>query len=240
MLKVYNRSLEIINGKGVYLFDNNQKRYLDFTSGIAVCSLGHGDTEIAKVLFDQAGKLSHVSNLFLNEPAKKLAKVLKVESKMDSCFFSNSGTEANEAALKFARKHGHSIHRKKTNIVAFAGGFHGRTFGSLSATMTPKYKKHFKPTVPGFQCFQYNNTDIIDFGIDENTCAVIIEPIQGEGGVTPATSDFLKKIRQACTQHNAILIFDEIQCGLARTGKLFCKQHYDIQPDILTIAKPLG
>ena len=240
LLKAYNRSLEIARGKGIYLYDKSGKEYIDFTSGIAVCSLGHGDEKIAKVLHDQAKTLVHTSNLYLNSPAIELASALANSTNLHSCFFTNSGTESNEAALKFARKHGKSINPSKTRIIAFSDGFHGRTMGSLSATMNPKYKKDFMPLVPNFMCCPFNNDQILEFVVNAETCAVILEPIQGEGGVNAATPEFLLKLRQLCSKHNVVLIFDEIQCGLSRSGSLYAHQKYNILPDILTLAKPLG
>eukprot|EP00835_Amoeboradix_gromovi_P001031 NODE_40_length_29852_cov_0.370215.p10 type:complete len:243 gc:universal NODE_40_length_29852_cov_0.370215:21960-21232(-) len=240
LLRVYNRSLELAKGKGIYVYSSTGKEYIDFTSGIAVCSLGHGDEKIAKVIHDQALKLTHVSNLFLNSPAIALADKLCYLSGLNSCFLSNSGTEANEAAIKFARKYGKTINPKKTKIIAFSDGFHGRTFGSLSATMNPKYKNDFAPVVPDFMCCPFNNSEILPFVINSSTCAIIVEPIQGEGGVNEAEPQFLETLKKLSVKHQAVLIFDEIQCGLSRTGSVFAHQKYNVKPDILTLAKPLG
>ncbi|CAO3677148.1 unnamed protein product [Rhizopus microsporus] len=241
-------SIIISHGKGSYLYDTNNRKYLDFTAGIAVTALGHSDPEVAKVLYDQANQLVHTSNLYYNSNAGELAKTLVETTKAHGgqwarkLFLSNSGTEANEGALKFARKWGKQFSEDKTEIVCFTNAFHGRSMGSLSATYNPKYQKPFAPLVPGFVTSPFNDVHKALESITDKTCGVIIEPIQGEGGVHPASEDFLGALRRRCDETNALLIFDEIQCGLGRTGKLWGHQHFkkECVPDILTMAKPLA
>jgi acetylornithine aminotransferase len=238
------------HGKGCYIYDTNNRKYLDFSAGIAVNALGHSDEEVAKVLYEQALKLVHCSNLYHNENAGALAEKIVTETVqqggMDAgkVFFANSGTEANEGALKFGRKWGKLVDPsgKKHKIVSFTNAFHGRSMGALSATYNPKYQKPFAPLIPGFEVAEYNNIEDIKRLVDDETCAVIIEPIQGEGGVHVANTEFLETLRKECTKHNALLIYDEIQCGLGRTGKLWAHQYFpeSCRPDVLTMAKPLA
>ena len=228
------------HGEGAYLVDTEGKKYLDFASGIAVTALGHADKEWATAVSEQAHKLTHVSNLYHSEPHAMLAKRLVENSFADRVLFCNSGAEANEGALKFARKWAKMQDGNKTKIVAFSGGFHGRTMGSLSATYKEQYRAPFGPLVPDVVFVKYNDLEAAAAAIDDNTCAVIVEPVQGEGGVNPATAVFLQGLRDLCNQHHAALIFDEVQCGLGRTGKLWGYQHFGITPDIMTLAKPLA
>lgn len=241
----------LAKGQGCWVYDLADRRYLDFSAGIAVNALGHADTELASVIADQASKLVHLSNLYHNEYSGELAELLVNSIKAGGgfeaakVFFSNSGTEANEGALKFARKWGKNVSKvgkEKYGIVSFNNAFHGRSMGALSATPSPKYQAPFLPLVPGFVHSIYNDIDKIPEFVNENTCAVIIEPIQGEGGVWEASVDFLKALRKRCDEVNALLIFDEIQCGLGRTGKLWAHQNLPkyCHPDILTMAKPLA
>ncbi|KAL0077309.1 pyridoxal phosphate-dependent transferase [Phycomyces blakesleeanus] len=246
----YNRpDIVISRGKGSYLYDTSDRAYLDFTAGIAVTALGHSDEEVAKVLYEQAQKLVHTSNLYHNEHAGALAEKLVTATQKsggswaDKLFLANSGTEANEGALKFARKWGKDVAGpEKMEIVCFTNAFHGRSMGALSATFNPKYQKPFAPLVPGFVTAPFNDTQKAVEAITERTCGVIIEPIQGEGGVHAAKDEFIEAIREKCTKVNALLIFDEIQCGLGRSGKLWGHQHFSSKciPDILTMAKPLA
>ncbi|KAF9935936.1 acetylornithine aminotransferase [Modicella reniformis] len=255
-LQTYGRpSVVFTHGKGSYLYDVGHREYLDFTAGIAVNALGHSDLEVARVLFDQAKQVVHLSNLYYNVPAGELAEQL-IEAtvasgafKATKVFFSNSGTEANEGALKFARKvakvsqeQQQQQDSKKFGVVSFSNAFHGRSMGALSATPNPKYQKPFLPLVPGFVHAPYNDVEAVDQYVKEDTCAVIVEPLQGEGGINIATYEFLKKLRARCDQVGAMLIYDEIQCGLGRTGKLWAHQNYpaDCVPDMLTMAKPLA
>ncbi len=242
VLQTYKRpDFVIVKGEGVYLFDAEGRRYLDFVSGIAVNALGYGDPEVMAALSEQAGKLIHVSNLYHTVPHARLAQLLVENSFADRVFFCNSGTEAVEGALKFARKWGRTNYGPdKTGIVAFSGSFHGRTFGALSATAREKYRQPFEPLLPGVSFASFNDVDSARAAIGDDTCAVIVEPLQGEGGVNPAEGDFLVALRELCDRHHAALIFDEVQCGLGRTGYLWAHDFYGVEPDVMTLAKPLG
>ncbi|HVO60964.1 MAG TPA: aspartate aminotransferase family protein [Terriglobales bacterium] len=231
-------------GRGVYLYDSQGKRYLDFLSGIGVNALGYGHPVIARVLSQQSKRLIHVSNLFFHQYQAELAKRLTRMSGLDRAFFCNSGTEAWEGALKFARAFAQSHHRNghapKSRIVALENSFHGRTFGSLATTGQAKYREPFAPLVPGVTFVRLNDCEDLKRRFDDSVCAVCMETIQGEGGIRPVSSDFLHLARDLSIQHGALLLLDEIQCGLGRTGKCFAYQHYGIQPDIVTVAKPLA
>ncbi|KAL6717319.1 acetylornithine aminotransferase [Lecanora helva] len=238
-------------GEGCYLWDIENRRYLDFTAGIAVNALGHCDPEMSKLLAQQSRTLIHTSNLYHNPWIGALSQLLVEKTKasggMSSAskvFVCNSGSEANEAAIKFARKVGkiRQPNGDKSEIVSFNGSFHGRTMGALSATPNPKYQKPFAPMIPGFTYGLYNDEAAINDFVTEKTCGVIIEPIQGEGGVNVATESFLQALRDRCNAVGAVLIYDEIQCGLSRTGRLWAHAHLppSVQPDILTTAKALG
>ncbi|KAL9559222.1 hypothetical protein MBANPS3_000539 [Mucor bainieri] len=248
---LYNRPNIVFEyGKGCYLYDANDRAYLDFTAGIAVNALGHADPQVARDLYDQAQKLVHTSNLYHNAPtsllAEKLVETTNLYSKQEwanKIFLCNSGTEANEGALKFARKWGKMVGgEKKTKLVCFKNAFHGRSMGALSVTPNKKYQDPCAPLIPDVSVLPYNNIYEIMHEVDESTAGVIVEPIQGEGGVHVADKDFIKALRERCTQTNSLLIFDEIQCGLGRTGKMWAHQYYDSSctPDILTMAKPLA
>lgn len=233
------------HGDGVYLFDSEGNRYLDFMAGIAVNALGYGDPQWVEAVCDQAQRLAHVSNLFHTEPHVELARRLVENSFADRVFFCNSGSEANETALKFARKYaranaGTSSDAEKVEIVAFSGGFHGRTMGALSTTARQRYREPFAPLIDGVVFADFNDRRSARAAINDGTCAVIVEPVQGEGGVNPATPAFLRELRELCDEHEALLIFDEVQCGLGRTGRLWAHQAYDVEPDIMTLAKPLA
>ncbi len=230
-----------VRGKGSRLYDEEGQEYLDFTAGIAVCSLGHAPEAVAKAICEQAQKLIHVSNLYWTEPQARLAQILCENSFAEKVFFCNSGAEAIEAALKLARRYAWKNHGpEKIKFVALERSFHGRTFGALSATGQPAYWEGFKPLVPGFVHIPPNDLKALKEAVDEKTCAVILEPILGEGGVIPLTKEFLETARELCHKHQALLIFDEIQVGLGRTGRLFAYQLYGIEPDILTLAKALA
>ncbi len=234
-------ALVFTHGSGVYLFDEAGRRYLDFYSGIAVNALGHADAEWVAAVSAQAGRLTHVSNLFLSEPHVALARRLIEASFADRVFFCNSGAEANEAALKFARKYARSQGRDdQTGYLAFSGGFHGRTAGALSVTYKEPYRRPFLPLVPGVRFSQYNDLAAAAAAMSDEICAVIVEPVQGEGGVHPASAAFLQGLRRLCDDHRALLIFDEIQCGLGRIGQLWAHEAYGVTPDIMTLAKPLA
>ncbi len=228
-------------GRGAYLFDTEGNSFLDLTAGIAVTALGHSDEEWAQVVAEQAATLVHVSNLYHTAPHVELAQRLIENSFADRLFYCNTGSEANETALKFARKWAKSGGQaNKTGIVAFEGSFHGRSMGALSVTAKSKYRQPFAPLVPGVTFASFNDLDAARAAITEDICAVIVEPVQGEGGVHPADPQFLQGLRQLCDEANALLIFDEVQCGLGRTGYLWAHQAYGVEPDIMTLAKPLA
>ena len=242
LVHTYNRPEVVFErGQGVYLYDSDGKEYLDFMSGIAVNGLGHSDPEWVEAVSSQAAQLTHVSNLFHTAPQLELARRLVENSFADRVFFANTGSEANEGAVKFARKWAKShFHSNKTKIVAFSGGFHGRSIGALSLTYKEHYRAPFAPLMPGVTFVHFNDLEATRLAVDDDTCAVIVEPIQGEGGVNPATAEFLQGLRALCDKHHALLIFDEVQCGLGRTGQLWAYQNYAITPDIMTLAKPLA
>ena len=228
-------------GSGINLFDTEGKVYKDFLAGIAVCNLGHAHPELAKVISKQAEKLVHVSNLFYTLPQIELASLLVEHSFADKVFFANSGAEANEAAIKLARKYFSSKDKsEKYKIITMKQSFHGRTMATLTATGQSKIKEGFLPILPGFDYAPFNNTDILETMIDSNTCAIMLEPIQGEGGVCIPSSNFLKNVRKLCDKYELILIYDEVQTGMGRTGKLFAYENYGVEPDIMTLAKALG
>ena len=228
-------------GEGVHLYDTTGKAYLDFVSGIAVNALGYGDPEVLEAIHEQSKKLIHVSNLYHTIPQAELARALVERSFADRVFFCNSGSEAVEGALKFARKFS-STHfgADKYEIVAFSGSFHGRTLGALATTSREKYRKPFEPLTPGAMFGTFNDLDSAKALIGKRTCAVIVEPVQGEGGINAASQEFLSGLRALCQEFNALLIFDEVQCGLGRTGYLWAHEFYGVTPDIMTLAKPLG
>lgn len=242
VLQTYKRPEFVLErGDGVWLYDSDGRQYLDGGSGIAVNALGYNNQLIVEAIRRGAEGLLHVSNLYHTAPHALLARDLCESSFADRVFFCNSGTEANEGALKFARKwarvNGHS---DKTGYVAFTGSFHGRTMGALSVTATEKYRAPFAPLIEGVTFAEFNNLDSARQAITKKTCGVIVEPVQGEGGVTPATPQFLAGLRQLCDEAGALLIFDEVQCGLGRTGTLWAYQGYGVTPDILTVAKPIA
>jgi len=229
------------HGEGMYVYDAAGRRYLDFVAGIAVCALGHADPGVAEVIADQARRLVHLSNLYHTEPHLRLAEALVAHSFADRVFFCNSGAEAVEAALKFARKFARAhFHDRKVGFVAFTHSFHGRTMGALSVTEKPAYREPFGPLVPGVTFAPFNDEEAARAAITEETCAVIVEPIQGEGGVHVASPEFLRALRARCDAVGALLIFDEVQCGLGRTGTLWAYEAYGVEPDLLTVAKPLA
>lgn len=231
----------LTHGSGMEVFDTTGKAYLDFGSGIAVNVLGHADPEVAEAIAAQAAQLSHVCNLYHIAPHAELAAMLCDLSFADKVFFSNSGAEAVEAALKFARKYARTIHGPgKHEIVAFRGGFHGRTMGALAVTSRESYQAPFRPLMPGVSFAPYNDIDAATSLIGPQTCAVIVEPVQGEGGVNVATPAFMAALREQCDRYGVLLIVDEIQSGLGRTGTLWAYQQTGITPDIMTLAKALG
>ncbi len=230
-----------VKGSGTKLWDSNGRAYTDFVAGIAVCNLGHAHPRIYEALAQQAQTLLHVSNLYYTQPQIELASWLVDNSFADRVFFGNSGAEANEAAIKLARKY--FKERGEDNrfrIVAMERSFHGRTMATLSATGQEKIKKGFEPVLTGFDFVPFNDADALRSKIDPTTCAVMLEPIQGEGGVRCPDAHYLKTVRQICDETGTLLIFDEIQTGMGRTGKLFAYQHFGIEPDIMTLAKALA
>jgi len=245
LLPTYDRHKILFErGRGVYLWDSRGNRYLDFLSGIGVNALGHAHPAIQATLKRQAGRLIHVSNLFFHEYQAELAKRLTKISGMDRVFFCNSGTEAWEGALKLARIYARTRntngHRPKWRILALDNSFHGRTFGSLATTGQAKYRDPFVPLLPGVGFVRFNDLEDLKHQFDAGVCAICIETIQGEGGVCPVSPDFLELARKLTERSDALLILDEIQCGLGRTGRYFAYQHYGVRPDIVTIAKPLA
>ncbi len=243
LVHAYNRPPFVLaDGQGVWLEDTEGNRYLDLVAGIAVSALGYGDAEIAETICAAGQKPLHYSNLYHNEPMARLAaKLVEITPFADRVHFQNSGAESTEAAMKFARKFARThFGEGKTNIVAFTGAFHGRTMGALAATPREKYQKPYLPLMPGVRFARYNDIESAAAAIDESVCAVILEPIQGEGGIHPAAEAFLVALRDLTHQHNALLIFDEVQCGVGRTGAFWAHQHFGVLPDILCSAKPLA
>ena len=229
------------HGKGSYLYDTEGNRYLDFGSGIAVSAFGHCDEAIVYAVQEQVAILSHVSNLYHSTPQAELAEKLCENSFADKVFFCNSGAEAVEASLKFARKYAlTNFGSEKNEIVAFTNGFHGRTFGALSVTAREKYQAPFRPLLSQIKVAEFNNIGSTQAVINQNTCAVIVEIVQGEGGVNTATKEFLMAVRKLCTKYNALMIVDEIQTGFGRTGTLWAHEQFGITPDLMTLAKALG
>ncbi|MGD8529869.1 MAG: aspartate aminotransferase family protein [Syntrophobacterales bacterium] len=228
-------------GSGCYLWDQEGREYLDFVAGIAVCNLGHCPSGVAQVLYEQAKQLVHVSNLYYTEPQVKLARSLTGACFADKVFFCNSGAEANEAALKLARKHSRMRYGPgRYGIISMKNSFHGRTLATLSATGQQKVHEGFEPLVDGFQYVDFNRLESVADAIDQTTCAVLVEPIQGEGGVIVPDEDYLAGLREICSKQDVLLIYDEIQVGMGRTGKLFAHQHENVAPDIMTLAKALA
>lgn len=242
MMPVYAPAAFIpVRGAGSRLWDQQGKEYIDFAGGIAVNALGHAHPRLVQALTDQAGKFWHTGNGYTNEPILRLAKMLIDATFADRVFFCNSGAEANEAALKLARKYAHDrFGSEKSGIVAFQNAFHGRTLFTVSAGGQPAYSRDFAPLPPQIQHAVFNDLASAKALINDQTCAVIVEPVQGEGGVVPASVEFLRGLRQLCDQHNALLIFDEVQTGVGRTGELYAYMHYGVTPDVLTTAKALG
>lgn len=233
-----------VRGRGSWLWDEAGKRYLDFAGGIAVSALGHAHPELVRALAEQAGKLWHVSNLLTNAPALELARKLCAATFAEKVFFANSGAEANEAALKLARRVAHDRHGEdKHEILAFDNAFHGRTLFTVCAGGQPAYSRGFGPLPSGISHLPYNDSAAAAEWFEKNgerTCSVIVEPCQGEGGVTPATREFVETLRACCDRHDALLVFDEVQTGMGRSGSLYLYERLDVVPDILTTAKALG
>lgn len=240
-LHIYKRfPVAFDHGDGVYLYDAEEKKYLDFGAGIAVMALGYNHKRYNEALKLQIDKLIHTSNLFYHEPGAIAGQKLREASGLPHVFFTNSGTEAVEGALKLAKKHANTAGKKDYNIIAMEHSFHGRSLGSLSVTGKAQYREPFEPLLPNVHFADYNKLSSVEALITDNTAAVIMETVQGEGGVYPATKEFLEGVRSLCDKHNAFFILDEIQCGMGRTGSMFAYQRYGIMPDILLCAKALG
>jgi len=238
-MQTYKRfDLNFVKGKGVYLYEKNGDKYLDFVAGIAVNALGHSNEKIVKAIKDQSEKLLHISNLYYDDHQINLSKKLIKLSNHQSVFFCNSGTEAIEGALKIARKYG--LDQKKNKILYFDNAFHGRTLGALSVTSNEKYKTSFEPLIPNVEKVKLNDYEDFKNKFDDTVCAVIIEPIQGEGGINPVNAEFLQMIRDETIMHDALLIFDEVQTGIGRTGHFFAYQGFNVIPDVIALAKGLG
>lgn len=235
-----NRTTTLTKGEGAYVWDADGRRYLDAVSGIAVCGLGHCHPAVTKAICEQAATLTHCSNLYNIEPQQQLGQALVDLSGMDKVFFSNSGAEANEAAIKIARKYGNNKGIKTPHMITAIGSFHGRTMATLTATGNPKIKQGFEPLLSGFDHVPYDDIDAIISASTESTVAIMVEPIQGEGGVHVPKNDYLVELRKLCDAKSWLLILDEIQTGNGRTGKYFAYQHHNILPDVVTTAKGLG
>lgn len=242
LLHTYNRfGLVLDHGEGVYLYDTDGRKYLDFAAGIAVCALGYSNEAHKTALKNQVDALLHTSNLYYNPPIIKAAEAVVKASGMDRVFFTNSGTEAIEGAIKAAKKYaftrdGHAGHE----IIAMKHSFHGRSIGALSVTGNAHYQEPFEPLMPGVKFADYNDLESVKALVTDKTCAIIMETVQGEGGIYPADADFLQGVRRLCDDKDILLILDEIQCGMGRTGKMFAWQDYGVKPDIMTAAKALG
>lgn len=242
LYKTYNRFPVVFDhGNGVKLYDTEENEYLDFGAGIAVMGLGYNDAEYNAAVKEQVDKLLHTSNLFYNQPAIDAAEKLLAASEMDRVFFTNSGTEAIEGALKIAKRYafnrdGHGGHE----IIAMEHSFHGRSLGALSVTGNAHYQEPFCPLLPGIKFAKFNDLESVKSLVNENTCAILMETIQGEGGIYPATEEFIAGVRALCDEHDMLLMLDEIQCGMGRSGSMFAWQEYGVKPDVMTVAKALG
>ena len=242
ILHTYNRYQIVLDkGEGVHLYDVNGKEYLDFAAGIAVQSLGYNNKEYTQALKDQIDKLTHISNLYYSVPMAEAAEKVKKASGMEKVFFTNSGTEAIEGALKVARKYSYAKYgENRYEIIAMNHSFHGRSMGALSVTGNEKYRKPFEPLIGGVRFADYNDLESVKSQLTDKTCGIILETVQGEGGIYPATEEFLKGVQALCEEHDLVLILDEIQCGMGRTGSMFAWQGYGVKPDIMTMAKAIG
>ena len=228
-----------VRGEGAKLYDDDGVEFLDFASGISVCNLGHCNPRVTAAIREQAGKLVHVSNLYMNELMPRLAEKLVKESFDGKAFFCNSGGEANEGMIKFARKYGNA-HGGRNEIITMENSFHGRTLATLAATGRAKYRKGFEPDVPGFKQVPFNDFEAVKNAITPNTCAVMLEMVQGEGGILPADPEYLKKLRALCDEKDILLLCDEVQCGMGRIGTRFAYQSFGVQPDALSMAKAIA
>lgn len=242
IMNTYKRfPLVLVKGSGANVWDVNGKEYLDFVAGIAVCNLGHSHPQVITAVKEQLEKLTHVSNLYYIEPQAQLAKLLVENSFADKVFFCNSGAEANEAAIKLARKFAHeNLGGDKFELITMKNSFHGRTMATITATGQEKFQFGFTPLLEGFTYVPFNDLQALEAAISEKTCGIMVEPIQGEGGVNIPDAQYLLKVREICDRHKILLIVDEVQTGMGRTGKLFAYEHSGIKPDIMTLAKALG
>ena len=245
IINTYNRQPDftplITRGKGTLAWDEKGKAYLDFVGGLAVNALGHAPPSVIEAAWEQMNKVIHTSNLYYSEPQVRLARCLVENSPADRVFFCNSGAEANEAAIKLARKYSKLyLGSGKFEIITALNSFHGRTLATVTATGQEKFQKGFEPLLPGFRYARFNDLDSFRAQLNDSTCAIMIEPVQGEGGVHVATVDFMVGLRRLCDENGILLIFDEVQCGTGRTGKFLACEHYGVQPDIFTLAKALG
>ncbi|ADG81237.1 acetylornithine transaminase [Thermincola potens] len=242
VMNTYGRlPMALVKGEGAFVWDAEGNKYLDFVAGLAVNSLGHCHPKVVEAIREQAETLMHVSNLYWIEPQVKLAKLLVENSALDKVFFCNSGAEANEGAIKLARKYAKKyLGPDKYEIITMEKSFHGRTLAAITATAQPKYQKDLDPLPPGFKYVPFNDFAALEKAISPNTCAIMMEPVQGEGGVNVADYDYMQQVKQLCLEKNLLLIFDEVQCGLGRTGKLFAYEHYNVEPNIMTLAKAIA
>lgn len=242
LMPVYPRcGVRPVRGEGCYLIGERGERYLDFASGIAVNILGHGHPALVKAIAEQAATLMHVSNLYGSPQGEAFAQKLVDRSFADTVFFTNSGAEAVECAIKTARRYFYVTDQPhRTKIIAFSNAFHGRTLGAISATNQAKMREGFEPLLPGFEVVPFNDLDAARAAVDENTAGFLVEPVQGEGGMTASNPEFLKGLRQICDEQGMLLILDEVQCGYCRTGEFFAHEHYGITPDIMAVAKGIG
>lgn len=239
VMKTYNRfPLTFVKGEGMYVYDENGKEYLDFVAGIAVNSLGHNHPKLVEAIAKQSSEIIHISNLYYSEPQVKLAQKLVENGSLDKVFFCNSGAESIEAALKLARKYGSKTGRQE--IVTMYHSFHGRTFGAVTATGQGHYHEGFGDMLPHIKYADYNNFESVKAAVNENTVAILMEPVQGEGGIIPANKEFLQKVRALCDEKDILLMFDEVQCGVGRLGTLFAYQAYGVVPDVMSTAKGIA
>lgn len=241
LIHVYNRfPIALERGEGVYLYDTNGKKYLDFAAGFAVSGLGYGNQKLNAALKFQIDQLYHTSNLYYHTNCGEAAQKLNRISGMDRVFFTNSGSEANEGALKAARRYAYNKKSGRYQFIAMENSFHGRSFGAVSVTGHTAYREPFEPMLPGVSFAEFNNLDSVKALVTDQTCAIILEPLQGEGGINLATQEFMEGIRKICDENDILMICDEVQCGMGRTGAMFAWQKFGVKPDILTMAKGIG
>lgn len=241
LIHVYNRfPIALEYGDGMYLYDTEGKEYLDFAAGFAVCGLGYNNKELHEALKAQIDKICHISNLYYHVNCGEAAKELNRISGMDRVFFTNSGSEANEGGLKAARRYAYTKKTGRFEFIAMEHSFHGRSFGAVSVTGHEAYREPFEPVLPGVRFAEFNNLDSVKALVNEKTCAIILEPLQGEGGIHPAKQEFMEGIRKICDENGILMICDEVQCGMGRTGSMFAWQDFGVKPDILTMAKAIG